>query len=272
MSNLSDILFSAQDGKLVENLAARFGLSPEQTRAAVKALLPALSTALSRAAEHPETLGKVIDAVAEPSHHSAFGSADHAHSDDGVEQGRQALTQLFGSSAATGQIAQLAAGQTGLRADLMGQLLPVLASVVLGGLFKNFSSQGLGSIIGALAGGGGVGAILEQLARGGLGGAMGGGAPAPQPASSSGPLGGILGSILGGLLGGGRSPGGQPAPQGGLPGGFQLPGGLDPATVQAAIEKIRNTLQPPGAGPGAQSHAQNPELGDILDKVFGQKR
>lgn len=294
MSNISDILFSAQDGKLVDNLADRFGLTPEQMESAIDALMPALAIGLRNASDNPDALGKVIGAVTTPQHLGAFDNPELAHSDDNLEQSRDVLAQLFGSSAATGQVLQVAARESGLRPDVLGQLLPVLISVVLGGISKSLNNQGLGGILGQLVNSGSLGPLLEQILGGG--GVPGGGAP-PRPApqgggglggpgggaggglgGAGGGLGGLLGGLLGSLLRGGRRP--QPAPGGfdrapadagretsptGGPAG--LPAGLDPADLQAAIEQIKKTLQP-GAGSKQGQHA---ELEDIIGQVFGRR-
>jgi hypothetical protein len=55
--NLSDIIQSAQGGQGLQNLAAEFGLSPEQTEAAMQAIIPALSHGLQRASQDPGALG-----------------------------------------------------------------------------------------------------------------------------------------------------------------------------------------------------------------------
>ena len=54
MSMVDDILSSAQGGKLIENLAQSFGLTPEQIRSAITALAPALALGLRNAASNPE--------------------------------------------------------------------------------------------------------------------------------------------------------------------------------------------------------------------------
>ena len=276
MSNITDILSSAQDGRLIDNLSDRFGLTPEQMEAAVKALIPALSIGLQNAANEPASLEKIIGAVNQPAHHAAFDNADIAHSDDNIDQGRELLAQLFGSGSEAGQVVQLAARETGLRPGLLSQLLPVLASVVLGGLFKSFNSQGLGGILGQLANSGALGSILGQLT----------GAPSAPQAGPAAPQGGggLLGRLLGSLLGGGR--GGAGGGLGGLLGSIlggrrptvardsyepaptetAHPGGLDPATLEAALEQIKKTLQPGG---GATNAGHYSELEDVLGKVFG---
>jgi hypothetical protein len=135
-------------------------------------------------------------------------------------------------------------------------MLPLLASVVLGGLSKSFNNQGLGSILEQIARGGGLGSILGQPGDATTAPST----PSGQAQQSGGGLGGLLGALLGALLGGGA-----PAAPGGA-GQTSLPGGLDPATLQAALEQIKKSLNPGGAI--AASPGQNAELQDVLDKVF----
>ena len=51
--NLNDIIQAAQGGQGVNNLASQFGLSPEQTQAAIQAMMPAFSTGLQNAMQDP---------------------------------------------------------------------------------------------------------------------------------------------------------------------------------------------------------------------------
>ncbi len=272
MSMVEDILVSAQGGKLIDNLAQSFGLSPEQMRSAISALAPALALGLRNAASNPEALNKVVDGLVHPTHAAAFVDHSVACCEETATLGQGAINQLFGSGSAAGQVAQIAARDAGVRPDILTQLLPVLASIVLGGLSKSFNDKGLGPILGQIAGGGGLESILGQLA--------GGGAPAPRPqqipqapqGQAGGGIGGLLGGLLGALLGGG---GGARGPAGGAPGAPSptgLPGGLDPASIQAAIEMIKKTLAQggpaPSGSPSAQAGGRQAELQDVLDRVF----
>lgn len=292
MSDLESILSSAQGGQLVANLAQRFGLSDEQIDAAIKALAPALAIGLNRAADEPQVFEKTVGALATTTRYSFFDEADAAHSDDSVELGRDLLTELFGSPAATGQVLQAAARESGVRPDILGQLLPVLASVLLSGLTKSINEKGLGGVLGQLANSGALGPILEQI--------LGGGGAAPQPAPApmprggglggglgGGGLGGLLGGILGSLLGGRRAPpGGGIEPRGpgrGSPldvnagptssagGPAGLPAGLDQAAIQDAIEQIKKTLQV-GQNAGGRPSGQAPsDLESILGQILGKR-
>ncbi len=141
MSYLDEILQSAQGGKLVANLAQRFGLTDEQMDGAIKALAPALEAGLSNAAEEPRLFERLLGDIASPARLAAFEEPGAAHDLDSVAQSRQLLDDLFGSPAATGQVVQAAARESGLQPDILSQLLPVLASVLIGCLFFSFFSH-----------------------------------------------------------------------------------------------------------------------------------
>jgi hypothetical protein len=186
MFNLNDILQSAQGGQAINNLAKRFGLSPEQAQAAVQALLPALSAGLAKAATQPGALGKIISAITDSDHQASYSDPNAAQSPTAVQKGNDALSQILGSSHIVQQIAAQASRVTGLRADLLVQMLPVIVSTLLGGLATSLHNQGLGGVLGQLA------SAVEQ---GNLGASAG---------SGSGLM-GILTNLLGGLFGGAKT-------------------------------------------------------------------
>ncbi|QGM95183.1 DUF937 domain-containing protein [Methylocystis rosea] len=289
MSYLDEILQSAQGGQLVSNLAQRFGLSDEQMDRAIKALAPALEVGLSNAAEQPALFEKVLGDIASPLRAAAFEDPSAAQDMDSLAQSRQLLADLFGSPAAAGRVVQVASRESGLRPDILSQLLPVLVSVLIGGLFKNVSNRGLGGVLGQLVSSGALGSILEQM----LGGAR---TPQPEPApmptprggatGGGGLLGGLLGSILGSLLGGGRrtTPDsyGGPTDAGGLGRGGPLdldrgagrsqglPEDMDQASIQQAIEEIKKTLQI-GRGGGGENPGARSDFESILGQMFGKR-
>lgn len=273
MSYLDDILSSAQGGQLIGNLAERFGLTPEQVESAVKALAPALEMGVERATEEPSMFEKLLGALASPDYESAYDAPDAAHADDNLDRSRALLSDLFGSPAAAGQVVQVAARETGLRPDILSQLLPILASVLLGGLFKNVNGQGLGGILGQLINSGAIGSVLEQVLSGGRA-APPPQAPTPAPTQQGGgPLGGIIGAILGSLLGGGRRPSGPPmggAQNSPIDAGSGVPEGLDQASVQQAIEQIKNQLQV-GRGGSATASGGGSDLEQLIGQMFGKR-
>jgi hypothetical protein len=206
MFNLNEIVQNAQGGKAVDNLAQQFGLSPEQVQSAMQALIPALSTGLLNKASDPGSLGSVISAITDKDHQNSFANPDATPSPEAVAKGNEVLGDIFGSNHVLNQVAQQASNVTGLRPDLLAQLLPAVASIILGGMAQSFHNQGLGNILGQLAGAAQQGNLGMPQPQGGV-----------APANSGGGLIGIVTTILGGLFSGGVKPAQTPAaPQTGL--------------------------------------------------------
>jgi hypothetical protein len=221
MLPLFDMLAQAQNGQGIDALARQFNLSQQQAQAAVEALLPAFSQGLKRNTADPYGIGAFMQAVASGNHGKYFEDAAKAFTPQGVDEGNGILGHLFGSKEVSRAVAAQAAQATGLGQQLLQQMLPVIASMVMGGLAKQATGQTAGQASGQAAGGFGadnpLGQILEQMMKQ-AGGGMGGAPqrqpqnPAPNPQN---PLGDTpWGKILEQMLGGARQAGdAAPPPQ-----------------------------------------------------------
>lgn len=237
MFNLNDILQSAQGGQAINNIAERFGLSPEQAQAPVQALIPALSAGLTKAATNPGTLGSVISAVTDSTHQASFNDPNVAQSPAATQKSSDTLSQILGSNHVLQQIAQQASAVTGIRPDILMQMLPVVASIAIGGLATSLHNQGLGGMLGQLA------TAAEQ---GNLGSVLGGSAGS---AGSSGGLMGMLTNLLGSLLGGGGAPGGNTAGN---------------ASLGSALNSLTTMFQTGNLPPNVTQSSLQDEIGKIL--------
>jgi hypothetical protein len=271
--NLFDMLANAQNGQGMDQLARQFGLSQQQAQAAVEALLPAFSQGLKRNASDPYGVGAFLNAMATGSHARYFDDAQNAFSPQGLAEGNGILGHLFGSKDLSRAVAAQAAQATGIGQNVLQQMLPVIASMIMGGLFKQSTGQinpqqgfpGQAFPGQAAAGFGGSGnplqEIIEQMMRqgGGMGGGMQGGGqaqPAPQqrqaPPSEQGqsadpfdnPFGKVLKDIFGGSIPG-------------------MPGGQQPQQPQP---RQRRAEPEPDEAPQGQS--QNPFGDNPLGKIF----
>ncbi|MER9764347.1 DUF937 domain-containing protein, partial [Mesorhizobium sp. M0138] len=210
MPTLFDILAQAQNGNGMQALAQQYGLSMQQTQAAVAALLPAFSQGLQRNTADPYGLGAFMTAMASGQHAKYFEDATRAFSPQGVNEGNGILGHLFGSKELSRAVASQAAQATGVSQQILQQMLPAIASMVMGGLFKQTTNQLTGGQMQAAGGFGGgsnpLGEIIEQMMRQAGGGAQ----PAPQPAPNpygENPLGKVLQDMFGG---GAQQPQSQP--------------------------------------------------------------
>jgi hypothetical protein len=212
MPSLFDMLAQAQNGNGMQALAQQYGLSMQQTQSAVEALLPAFSQGLKRNTADPYGLGAFMTAMASGQHAKYFEDATRAFSPQGVDEGNGILGHLFGSKDLSRAVASQAAQASGVNQQILQQMLPAIASMVMGGLFKQTTNQMQAA--GGFGGGGNnpLGEIIEQMMR--QGGGMQAPAPqqrqAPQPQN---PMNNPFGKVLQDMFGGGTpQPQSQPQP------------------------------------------------------------
>lgn len=227
MSSLFDMLAGAQNGKAIEQMARQFGLSQQQAQDAMEALLPAFSQGLKRNASNPYDLSSFLGALSSGQHAKYFEDATNAFSPQGMQEGNGILGHLFGSKDLSRAVAAQASQATGIGQDILKQMLPALASMIMGGLFKQSTGQTQ-----AAAGFGGQGnplqEIIEQMMRqagGGGGAAQPQQRRAPEPESQ---FDNPLGKILEGMFGGGAGSTSQPQSRQQQPSGGQNPFGDNP--------------------------------------------
>jgi hypothetical protein len=281
MNNLFDMINNAQGGNAVENLARQYGLSSDQAQGAIEALLPALSMGMQRQSQSVNGLEGLLQSFGGGQHAEVFDADGDGIPDNAQDQGNNVLAQLFGSKDVSRAVAQEASLMSGVSSTILKQMLPVIASMVMGGMFKSAMGNGLGGLVGqAMQGGlggllgsvlgggqqqqqpqgGMLDNILGQMMGGGqrqqqsggglgdlLGGMLGGARQVPQQQQSGG-----LGDLLGGMLGGGRQ-----APQqqqqggsisdmlGGLLGGGQqaAPPPQTPDALSAGLDMLKGMFQ-----------------------------
>jgi hypothetical protein len=212
MMNLFEMMMQAQNGNAVNNMARQFGLAPEQAQNAMEALLPAFSTGLQRQAATPNGMEQLLQMFG-GGQHAPFHDADGDGIPDEAEaQGNDVLGQIFGGKEVSRAVAAQASAMSGISDSIMKQMLPVMASMLMGGLFKGAMNNGLGGLMG-------------QAMQGGLGGMLGQmmGGQQPQQQAGGGLLGGMLGNLMGGMMGGGRP---QPSPQDPMTAGLDMLKGM----------------------------------------------
>lgn len=203
MFNLFDILQNAQGGQAMQNLAKAYGLSPEQTQAAVEALLPAFSMGLKRTTLDPNQFQSLFGMMNAGPHRSAFEDAMAAFGQQSTANGNDLLGALFGSKDMSRAIADQAAAMSGVGASVLKSMLPVLASMLAGGIAQNAqqaapSQPNLQDLIGQM--------------MGGMFGAGQAAAPRPTQVQPNENGGGLLGALLGSILAQGNFQTGQAAP------------------------------------------------------------
>jgi len=141
MAPLFDMFAQAQNGHAIELMAKQFGLAQEEMVKASAALMPAFSTAFKRNTTNPYDLGSLMTAISTGDYAKYFEDVKQAFTPKGIADGNDVLDQLFGSKEISRAIAAQAAQMTGIGQEIYKQMLPVMASTLMGGLFKETMSQ-----------------------------------------------------------------------------------------------------------------------------------
>lgn len=162
--NLSQTL---QQSGAIDSMASELGVSPQVAQTAAGALLPAIVAGLGRnhvgaggSRASSGGLGGILGgALGGGLLESVLGSKPTP-----TQPGNDILGQIFGSKDVSRGVADEVAGSTGLPADLIKKMLPILAMAVVGAMMKGKSGSA-----GGRAMGGALGGILGQVVTGMLG-------------------------------------------------------------------------------------------------------
>jgi hypothetical protein len=159
MSSIVEVLMSAAGGAAVQQLGRQFGLSEGQTGSALSQLVPALMAGLQHNASQEGGMGALLGALGSGNHSRYLEDPDLLGADDTRNDGNSILGHIFGSKDVSRSVANSAAQQTGISADILKKMLPLVATMVMGGLSK----QNAAAPASGLAGGASIlGALLDQ--------------------------------------------------------------------------------------------------------------
>jgi hypothetical protein len=146
MFNFIDIMRAAQGGQAITNMAQQFGLTPDQTRHAVAALLPAFAMGLQQAASRPDHLEQIFEALRSGRYDAFFESPRSAFSQKARTSGEDLLATMFGSHELAQRIAEQSAAFSGITAETATKMMPLVASTLMGGMAKSAQDQDFASL------------------------------------------------------------------------------------------------------------------------------
>ena len=141
MNDLLQTIMGAQGGGAVQNLAKSFGLDESQAGSAIQALLPALAGGIKRNAAQPGGLESLLGALNGGNHARYLDQPDTLGSASTIQDGIGILSHVLGSKDVSRAAASRASQQTGIGADLLKKMLPVVATMAMGALSKQTASN-----------------------------------------------------------------------------------------------------------------------------------
>jgi hypothetical protein len=181
--DLMQTILQAQNGRAVDELGQNLGLDRTQTMAAIQGLLPALTGGLARNVAQPGGLESLASALTRGSHTRYLEQPSQVAQPDAIADGNGILGHLLGSKDVSRQVATRTSAETGIGADVLKKMLPMLATLAMGALSQRAPRGDGGNVQLGPSGGGGLLDMLGPMLGGGQAG------------------GGMLDDVLGGLFG-----------------------------------------------------------------------
>lgn len=164
---LADLLLGSLGGNATTELAQKFGISPDQAASAVSALAPALASGFQRNVSAEGGLESLLGALMGGGHQQYVDDPTTLGLPGTIDDGNAILGHVLGSKDVSRQVAAQASSQTGLGADLLKKMLPVIAAMAMGALSKNTAGLGGQERTMTAGAGGGLGDLLGSLLGGG---------------------------------------------------------------------------------------------------------
>lgn len=160
--NILDAILNAQNGAAVDRLGSQVGLAPNQTTAALAALVPALAAGLQRNIQSQGGLEGLMSALASGNHGRYVDNPTSLGNPSAVADGNGILGHLLGSKEVSRDVASRAAAETGLSSDVLKQMLPLAAALMMGAFAKQ-SGRASSVDAGIGSSGEGIAAMLTPL-------------------------------------------------------------------------------------------------------------
>ena len=149
--NLLDMIMSAQGGASAQQAGAQLGLNQQQSQSAIAALLPAISSALKQNTASPQGLAGLLGALQGGKHEQYLENPQMLGQQQTVTDGNAILGHLFGSKDVSRAVAGHAAQKTGIGADVLKKLLPLVATMAMGSLSKQTKAPTMQSALTGMA-------------------------------------------------------------------------------------------------------------------------
>lgn len=169
MFDFDEIMRQAQNGAASENLAKAFNLTQQQTQAALQMMLPAMAEGFRRNAQNMNAMATMFESMGTGPYAKYFQNPAEAFGAAARGDGNDVLGQIFGSKEMSRAIADQTAAFAGIGSDIVRKMLPLVASILMGGMTRQAQS------------GNPFEAMLKQMTGGtGMASGSGGGNPFTQ--------------------------------------------------------------------------------------------
>jgi hypothetical protein len=132
--DLLNMILNQGNGRAVRELAGNFGLDETQATSALSGLLPVLAKGLARNASTPGGLDSLLGALGGGNHARYLEDPSILAREESINDGNGILGHILGSKEVSRKLADRTAESTGIGADILKKMLPMVASLAMGAL------------------------------------------------------------------------------------------------------------------------------------------
>jgi hypothetical protein len=162
MDLLNQLLEATGSGDL-QNLANQFGLDSSAVNSVLGQVVPALGSGIQKNTQSPDGLESLLGALKNGGHEKYLGDISSVASQTGVADGNNILGHVFGSKDISRNVASQASEASGVSSDVIKQMLPMIATMVMGTLGKQAGSGGLGDMLSSMLDSDGDGSAVDDV-------------------------------------------------------------------------------------------------------------
>ncbi len=139
--NITDLLFDKSNSNAISDFADNFGVNESQAKDAISSLANSLTQGLGANTQDVKGLDSLMDAL-EAGKHSRYLDEPSILRKETTQDGNDILGHIFGNKDVSRHVTKRASKETGLGASLLKKMLPVVATMVMGGLGKKLLGGG----------------------------------------------------------------------------------------------------------------------------------
>ena len=159
--NILDVIMNAQGGNAVRQAGAQVGLGEAETATALSALVPVLAAGFQRNLESPDGLTGLLGALTGGGHQRYID--DPTALAGATADGNGILGHVLGGKDVSRALADRASTQTGISPEILKQLLPIAASLMMGAFSRQQAQGGGLSMAAGASPGAGSGGLMDLL-------------------------------------------------------------------------------------------------------------
>jgi len=139
-----DTLLSGKNAQLITQLARNSGIDTADVQNVLGQLLPAVSQGIKTRASTSEGLGELVTALGKGDYQRYLDNPEELANSGATDEGNAILGAALGDREASRSLAEKAAQTTGVDSGIVKQLLPLVATAVMGALSKETTDSPIG--------------------------------------------------------------------------------------------------------------------------------